>query len=312
MVDFGHGGPVEGDLDVVWDHGAPRKAPHDGPLIQVHAYDEHTVILRQSKTTSYEAPFLYLLMGAERAVLFDTGATADAVKFPLRATVDGVLADWQERHHRPDYHLVVAHTHAHGDHVAADGQFAGRPGTTVVGKGLESVQEFFGFSSWPEEAVRLDLGGRVLEVTGIPGHHRTSIAVFDPWTGFLLTGDSVYPGRLYAEDMPLFVASAERLVDFAATREVRHVMGCHIEMTRTPGRDYPLGTTYQPDEPPLQMAPDRLLAVRDAAHVAAKRSGMHVFGDFLILNETGRLAVPLFALRTLRQRLTRRVSAVGC
>ena len=100
----------------------------------------------------------------------------------------------------------------------------------------------------------------MLEVTGIPGHHPASIAVFDPWTGFLLTGDSVYPGRLYADDMPVFVASAERLVDFAATRPVRHVMGCHIEMTRTPGHDYPIGTTYQPDEPPLQMAPDRLLA----------------------------------------------------
>ena len=45
-------------------------------------------------------------------------------------------------------------------------------------------------------------------------------------------------------------------------------MGCHIEMTRTPGRDYPIGTTYQPDEPPLQMAPDRLLAVRDGARAA--------------------------------------------
>ena len=306
-MDFEHGAPVEGDFDVAWDHGVPRQAPHVGPLIQVHAYDEHTVILRQSKTTSYEAPFLYLLMGHDRAVLFDTGATADPEKFPLRDTVDRLLAEWQERNARPDHHLVVAHSHAHGDHVAGDEQFAGRPETTVVGRGLTSVREFFGFSSWPEEVVTLDLGGRILEVTGIPGHHRTSIAVFDPWTGFLLTGDSVYPGRLYAEDMPVFVASAERLVEFAATRPVRHVMGCHIEMTRTPGRDYPLGTTYQPDEPPLQMTPDRLLAVRDAAHVAAKRPGMHVFEDFLILNENGRFAIPLFKLRTLRQRLARRL-----
>ena len=104
------------------------------------------------------------------------------------------------------------------------------------------------------------------------------------------------------------MASAERLVDFAAARPVRHVMGCHIEMTRTPGRDYPLGTTYQPDEPPLQMSPDRLLAVRDGAHVAATRPGMHVFDDFLILNENGRFAIPLFRLRTLRQRLARRLS----
>ena len=157
--------------------------------------------------------------------------------------------------------------------------------------------------------MQLDLGGRVLEVTGIPGHHPASIAVFDPWTGFLLTGDSVYPGRLYAEDMPVFVASAERLVEFAATRPVRHVMGCHIEMTRTPGRDYPIGTTYQPDEPPLQMAPDRLLAVRDAARAATARPGVHVFDDFLIFNGTGPTAMPRLMLRTLRQRLAARWAA---
>jgi hydroxyacylglutathione hydrolase len=310
-VDFAVGAPVAGDLDVLWDHGVPRGAEAGGPLIQVHAYDEHTLILRQSKTTSYEAPFLYLLMGNDRAVLFDSGATADPEAFPLRTTVDELLATWQERNERPDYHLVVAHSHAHGDHVAADDQFADRAGTTVVGKDLAAVQEFYGFSSWPDEVVRLDLGGRVLEVTGIPGHHPTSIAVFDPWTGFLLTGDSVYPGRLYAADMPTFVASAQRLVEFAAARPVRHVMGCHIEMTRTPGRDYPLGTTYQPDEPPLQLSPDRLVAVRDGARVAATRPGMHVFDDFLILNQTGPTAMPRFLLRTLRQRIAARLSPAG-
>ena len=162
-----------GDLDVAWDHGVPRGAPDPGPPIQVHAYDEHTVILRQSKTTNYEAPFLYLLMGNDRAVLFDTGATADPETFPLRATVDRLLASWLERNPRPSYHLVVAHSHAHGDHVAADHQFDGRADTTVVGpRPSAAVKDFFGFSSWPDEVVRLDLGGRVLEVTGIPGHHR--------------------------------------------------------------------------------------------------------------------------------------------
>ena len=102
MVDFEHGAPVDGDLDVAWDHGVPRGTAHTGPLIQVHAYDEHTVILRQSKTTSFEAPFLYLLMGNDRAVLFDTGATADPLTFPLRTIVDGLLADWQERNARPE------------------------------------------------------------------------------------------------------------------------------------------------------------------------------------------------------------------
>jgi len=306
MVDFADGAPATGDLDVVWGHGVPRGNPPVGPPLQVHAYDEHTFILRQSKTTSFEAPFLYLLMGNDRAVLFDTGATADPAKLPLRATVDDLLASWQERNDRPSLHLVVAHSHAHGDHVAADGQFADRPDTTVVGRDPAAVQEFFGFTSWPDEVVRLDLGGRVLEVTGIPGHHPASIAVFDAWTGFLLTGDSVYPGRLYAHDMAEFVASTDRLVEFAAARPVTHVMGCHIEMTRTPGVDYPMGTTYQPDEPPLQMAPERLVAVRDAARASTARPGVHVFDDFIVFNGTGPTAMPRLILRTLRQRLAAR------
>ena len=41
-----------------------------------------------------------------------------------------------------------------------------------------------------------------------------SIAVYDPASGFLLTGDTVLPGRLYAFDFPEFVASLDLLVDF--------------------------------------------------------------------------------------------------
>jgi hydroxyacylglutathione hydrolase len=108
----------------------------------------------------------------------------------------------------------------------------------------------------------------------------------------------------------VFVASADRLVDFAASRPVRHVMGCHIEMTRTPGVDYPMGATYQPDEPPLQMEPERLLAVRDAARAATARPGMHVHDDFLVFNRTGPTAMPRLIWRTLRQkRALRRANA---
>jgi glyoxylase-like metal-dependent hydrolase (beta-lactamase superfamily II) len=308
VVDFA-AGPAAGTLDVPWVHGvaggrAARRRPDSGPPIQVHAYDEHTYVLRQNKTTHYEAPFLFLLMGNDRAVLLDTGATSDPAVVPLRATVDGVLAGWLARNPRDDYPLVVAHTHSHGDHVAGDTQFADRPLTATVGTGLDDVTAFFGFLDWPGQVVGLDLGGRVLDVTGIPGHHPTSIAVFDPWTGFLLTGDTVYPGRLYAHDMPRFVESLDRLVGFAAQRPVRHVLGCHIEMTRAPGRDYPIGTRYQPDEPPLPMTLDQLRAVRDAAHAAADRQGVHVHDDFVVCHLGSTAANLRLLARSLRQRLT--------
>jgi hydroxyacylglutathione hydrolase len=180
------------------------------------------------------------------------------------------------------YELVVAHSHGHRDHVAGDGQFDGRPSTTLVPADPAAVRAFFGFTDWPSEVVPFDLGGRLLEVTGIPGHHEASIAVHDPWTGFLLTGDTVYPGRLYVNDMAAFQDSLDRLVAFSETRTITHVLGCHIEMTTRPGRDYPIGSTYQPDEPPLPMTVAQLSAVRDAARSIADRPGVHVFDDFIV------------------------------
>ena len=294
-------------LDVAWIHGSRRPGERTDPPIQVHAVDPHTFILRQSKSVHYEAPFLYLFCGRERALLLDTGATADPSAFPLRATVDALLAERLRRNPCEHYELVVAHTHGHGDHIAADVQFADRADTTVVPPGPASVQAFFGFTSWPEQVVTLDLGGRVLEVTGCPGHHPTSIAVLDPWSGFLVAGDTVYPGRLYVDDMPSYVASLDRLVDLARSRGVTSVVGCHIEMRRTPGRDYPIGSTWQPDEAALPMSVAQLAAVRDAARAMAHRPGAHAFDDVIIFNGPCRGARLRHRLRrwwsTLRRRL---------
>lgn len=297
---------MDGDLGVRWIHGARGEPP-----IQVHAYDQHTYLFRQSKATSYEAPFLFLLFGNERAMLLDTGASSDPAAFPLRTTVDGLVTRWLDENPRERYELVVAHTHGHGDHVAGDTQFAGRELTTVVPRDVAAVREFFGFTDWPGEVVKFDLGGRVLEVTGIPGHHPASIAIYDAWTGFLLTGDTVLPGRLYARDFPAFAASLERLADLAQARPVGHVLGCHIEMTSTPRRDYPIGTAFQPEEPPLQMTVPQLLAVREAAGKVAARPGVHVFDDFIIFNGPCRAAVIRQLARGAWQRMTRREVASG-
>jgi len=287
-VDFVTGAPAAGSMDVRWIHGAHARRRSSDPPIQVHYYDQHTIILRESKSVSFEAPFLYLLFGNDRALLLDTGTTADQAKFPLRATIDQLVADWLARHPRGTYELVVAHTHGHQDHVAGDVQFEGRPATTVVSRELDAVQGFFGFTSWPEQIVTFDLGGRVLDVMGSPGHHRAAITIYDPWTGFLLTGDTVIPGRLYAFDFPEFLDSLDRMVALADSRIITYVLGCHIEMTRQPGRDYPLGATYQPDERALEMTVAQLRDVRAAAHSVAGKQGVHRFDDFVVYNEPGK------------------------
>lgn len=281
-IDFGGTPPRARPLDVRWIHGSPSAKHNTDPDIQVHAYDEHTFVLRQNKAVHYEAPFLFLLCGEERAVLIDTGATESAEFFPLRRVVDATLADWLDRHPRDGYELLVLHTHGHGDHVAGDGQFADRPRTTVVSAEPAVAWRYFGFDADPDAVARVDLGGRVLECLATPGHHEAAVTYYDPPTGLLLTGDTVYPGRLYIQDVPAFTRSMDRLIEFADRRPVTHVLGCHIEMTTEPGVDYPVRTTYQPDEPPLQLTPAHLRRIRHALGDLGDDGSRRAHSDFVL------------------------------
>jgi hydroxyacylglutathione hydrolase len=109
LIDFAAASPVPVNLDVSWMHGAPPARRSTDPKIQAHACDPHTFVLRQSKTVHYEAPFLYLFCGNDRALLLDTGATPDPAAFPLRETVDAILEKWLSANPRDCYELVVAH-----------------------------------------------------------------------------------------------------------------------------------------------------------------------------------------------------------
>ena len=84
-------GAADLNLDVGWIHGSEAAKYNTDPDIQVHACDEHTYILRQNMAVHYEAPFMFLLFGGSRALLLDTGATANPQFFPLRRTVDWII-----------------------------------------------------------------------------------------------------------------------------------------------------------------------------------------------------------------------------
>ena len=100
---FPDGGAVL-DLDVAWIHGSEAPKYNADPDIQVHACDEHTYILRQNMAVSWEAPFMFLLFGAARAMLLDTGATVNPAFFPLRRTVASIMETWLARHPHPLAH----------------------------------------------------------------------------------------------------------------------------------------------------------------------------------------------------------------
>jgi glyoxylase-like metal-dependent hydrolase (beta-lactamase superfamily II) len=215
----------------------------------VQAYNDGLFILRQAACKNYEKPFLYLILGNSRALLLDTGAG----KVDVATPVDSLVRAWSRRQGNAPMQLVVAHTHAHGDHIAGDSQFVNRANTTLVGRDSAAVRAFFGINRWPEDSGTIDLGGRILDIIAIPGHQPASIAVYDRLTGVLLTGDTFYPGRIYVRDSVAFARSIPRLAQFVARHTVTHFLGAHVENSRTPGVDYPVGTVDQPEEHGLDM-----------------------------------------------------------
>ncbi|MFT7238943.1 MAG: hydroxyacylglutathione hydrolase [Cyclobacteriaceae bacterium] len=245
-----------------WIHGSANCEENTDLPIEVVRYNSNTWILRQSKCTNYEAPFLFLFIGNDKALLMDTGATEDEDIFPLYKTVKGILDEWAQKNGPVE--LIVAHTHNHGDHYAADRQFAEKANTTIVGLEVEDVEAFFKLSNWPEQIVDFDLGNRSMKIIPIPGHQAASIAVYDPSTRFLLTGDTFYPGRLYVQDWDAFTKSIQRLAEFTDNNEISYILGNHIEMTQTAGVDYPINTLYQPEEHALPLTVAMLKELSDA------------------------------------------------
>jgi len=72
------------------------------------------------------------------------------------------------------------------------------------------------------------------------------------------------PGRLSEQDFAAFKASAQRLADFVSDRPIAHVLGTHIEQTRTPYLDYPRGTPYQSEEHSLALTRAHVIELNEA------------------------------------------------
>jgi glyoxylase-like metal-dependent hydrolase (beta-lactamase superfamily II) len=233
----------------VWIHGAVDCSESRDPAIETFKVDEDTYILRQSKCVDYEAPFIYVLFGEQTVLVQDTGATSEADKFPLYDTVAELVRNRSSRTETA-LEVLVIHSHSHGDHTAADAQFRGKPNVTVVAPGKRGLEDFLS-SLGTEDEKLIDLGGRVLTIFRVPGHQSESVAIYDPHTTWLLTGDTVYPGIISVLDWEKYRASVEQLVDFSKTHEISAVLGSHIEMSQTPGVPYERGSTFQQNEASL-------------------------------------------------------------
>ena len=78
-----------------------------------------------------------------------------------------------------------------------------------------------------------------------------------------MTGDNVYPGRLYVKDWKEYRSSIGRLVEFAKDHDISAVLGTHIEMSRT-GMPFPPGSTFQPNEASLSLTVGELVKLNES------------------------------------------------
>lgn len=277
--------PNGGDLDpgvlpAHWNTGGPKCM--EMPEWQVHEYNANLFILRQSGCTDAEMPFLYLFFGSERALLWDTGSRQG----DLAPTLRHVVHEWLERNHRTSITLVVTHSHSHEDHVWGDSavQTMNDPAISVqyVAPTVDAAAATFHIAKWPVTEGQIDLGGRPLNIIPVPGHDTYAIALYDRRTGVLLTGDNLYPGRLYVKDFSTYKASTERLIAFLQGKPVSHILGNHIEQTRTPFKDFPIGSIYHPDEHVLELTFGTLLELENGLQQIQAAPRRYATRDFTI------------------------------
>jgi hydroxyacylglutathione hydrolase len=173
--------------------------------------------------------FSYLIVGSQRALLFDTGpGIRDITKVVAKLTSLPVLA---------------LPSHLHFDHIGGLDRFADVAlpdlprlrAQTRDGRFRPDTYQFLGFvegfqrpafavTRWIAPGTDIDLGGRSLELLSVPGHTPESVALLDRSADRVFAGDFIYPSEIYAylphADLSDYAASAGRIagiLDDAAT-----------------------------------------------------------------------------------------------
>jgi len=180
----------------------------------------------------------YLVEGSARAVLIDTGCGVG----DLRRLVAGLTS----------LPVTVVNSHAHWDHIGSNRQFdeilihPAEAAELVKGVPNSTLRPAFqpdqltgplpaGFdpdtvSFPPTPATGLvndgdvvDLGERTLAILHTPGHSPGGICLLDAANRMLFSTDVAYAGYLYVDtpdDLPVYAASLERLVDLVPQVDV--------------------------------------------------------------------------------------------
>ncbi|TNF86962.1 MAG: MBL fold metallo-hydrolase, partial [Gammaproteobacteria bacterium] len=208
-------------------------------------YEVQPGVLAIYESGQFEEVVSYLILGEERALLFDTGLGIG----DIRGVVDGMT----------DKPVVVLNSHSHYDHIGGNHQFEfiygpDHPYTRERTKGLDhdAVKEAvspawvwkplpvgfdpaeyanpgYEINEFVTEGSLIELGARTLEVLMTPGHAPDSLCLLDRDRRLLFTGDTFYPAPLYTHipgaSFADYRASAHRLAAMAPL--VTHLLPGH-------------------------------------------------------------------------------------
>ena len=177
----------------------------------------------------------YLIIGADKALLFDTGmgiSNIQAVVAGLTRLPVSVVNSHTHNDHVGDnwrfkdvYGMDTDFTRANARGSREDAQAELAPGEIcgALPAGFDAnayATKPFHVTHWLHDGDKIDLGGRVLKIIGTPGHTPDAIALLDENNGLLFTGDSFYLGPIYLyrpeTDLDAYVASIEKLAALAS------------------------------------------------------------------------------------------------
>jgi hydroxyacylglutathione hydrolase len=162
----------------------------------------------------------YLIVGRERALLFDTGpGLRDITPVVASLTDKPVTALLSHLHfdHTGNFHRFSDRALAELPILRAcerDGLFHA-PEEMFLGSYENMVWMPCAVRHWWPIGHRIDLGGTELEIVATPGHSPESISLFDRDHGIFLAADFLYLGNLYGQIpgacLPDYLKSAQAL-----------------------------------------------------------------------------------------------------
>ena len=214
----------------------PLAGPSSGTVVdgywrvQKIAPDTYAIGEPQNELDNFE----YLLIGKNRALLIDAGATGRDIH-PALATLTNLP-------------VTVIPTHLHYDHTNGLTHFSSialidlpetrsrvREGRVHLGRYLymdaanQDHSPVFEVTEWVRVDAYIDLGERRVQVLSTPGHTATSISIYDPTAKLLFTGDLIYTTSLYAflpdSSLSAYLATVDRLLEILPADTV--IYGAH-------------------------------------------------------------------------------------